>query len=294
MPIPESQLETWAHQGSVIQSATTYGAVRSALEAAHNNIGKPFEVFLQGSYGNDTNIYSESDVDVVTHYTGAFFHDLSLLPTDQQSAFRDVFLNGAYTFAKFRSDVEAALCEAFGVSVRPDTKAIKVCANGARRNADVIPAFSFRRYFTFRGLQDQEFVEGISFYTTSGELIANYPKIHARNLTAKHKSTEGMFKPLVRILKNLRSRLMSDGTLPTGEAPSYFLEGLLYNVPSELMVGTFQQAMVNSLNWILSADRSQFVCANEQYYLLRASSVTWAVERCERFLAAALRLWNNW
>ena len=40
-----------------------------------------FQVFLQGSYGNDTNVLAESDVDVVIRYDGAFFHDVTALPS---------------------------------------------------------------------------------------------------------------------------------------------------------------------------------------------------------------------
>ena len=66
MAIPETQLETWSHQGSVAQSSSTYATIKNTLEeagTAYND--KNYKVFLQGSYGNDTNIYSESDVDVV-------------------------------------------------------------------------------------------------------------------------------------------------------------------------------------------------------------------------------------
>lgn len=66
MAIPESQLETWSKQGSVTQSSTTYQIIRNALlDAKAVYADKTFEVFLQGSYGNDTNIYAESDVDTV-------------------------------------------------------------------------------------------------------------------------------------------------------------------------------------------------------------------------------------
>jgi len=34
MGIPESQLETWSHQGSVTQSSSTYETIKRALEAA--------------------------------------------------------------------------------------------------------------------------------------------------------------------------------------------------------------------------------------------------------------------
>ena len=32
MPIPESQLETWSHQGSITQSSSTYNTIKSVLE----------------------------------------------------------------------------------------------------------------------------------------------------------------------------------------------------------------------------------------------------------------------
>ena len=66
MPIPEAQLETWSHQGSIQQSSSTYNTVKTALEASDNPYyDKNYSIFLQGSYGNNTNIYSESDVDIV-------------------------------------------------------------------------------------------------------------------------------------------------------------------------------------------------------------------------------------
>ena len=69
MPIPESQLETWSHQGSITQSSNTYNAIKSVLEANTTPYaGKNFKVFLQGSYGNDTNIYAESDVDIMVTF----------------------------------------------------------------------------------------------------------------------------------------------------------------------------------------------------------------------------------
>jgi hypothetical protein len=78
MPIPESHLDVWSHQGSVVQSRDTYHTLRTALCAANAPYaGKSYEVFLQGSYGNDTNIYAESDVDTVIRLDAIFGYDLS-------------------------------------------------------------------------------------------------------------------------------------------------------------------------------------------------------------------------
>lgn len=57
MAVPESQLETWSHQGSISQSSSTYATIKRAIEASDTKYAdKDYEVFLQGSYGNDTNI----------------------------------------------------------------------------------------------------------------------------------------------------------------------------------------------------------------------------------------------
>ena len=93
----------------------------------------------------------------------------------------------------------------------------------------------------------------------------------------------------------MRSRLVDDGKIASDTAPSYYIEGLLYNVPNDKFGGSFGDSFVNCINWIQSADRSQFVCANEQYYLLRENSaVTWRTAKCDAFLAAVTQLWNNW
>ena len=79
MPIPESQLETWSHQGSITQSSNTYNSIKNVLEAGTTPYAsKNFKVFLQGSYGNDTNIYAESDVDIVIRLDDCFFMKIAL------------------------------------------------------------------------------------------------------------------------------------------------------------------------------------------------------------------------
>ncbi len=77
MGIPESQLETWSHQGSITNSSNTYNTVKNVLEDSDAPYAaKDYEVFLQGSYGNDTNIWSESDVDIVIKLGSCFHSDL--------------------------------------------------------------------------------------------------------------------------------------------------------------------------------------------------------------------------
>jgi hypothetical protein len=297
MTIPESQLDTWSHQGSAIQSKNTYATIKHALEDVNAHYtNRNFEVYLQGSYGNDTNIFDESDVDIVICYNGAFFHDLTALPAAQQSAFRAAMPDGTYWYSTFKGHVQTALEAAFGNSVKPGRKAIKVEAAGSRRNADVLVTFEFRRYYKFNAETDQSFDTGIAFFTDSNTPIPNYPKQHSRNCTTKHQQTNNNFKPLVRIFKNMRSKLADEKLIEKQIAPSYFIEGLLYNVPADKLTGRYENMVFNILSWMqLTTDRTQLLCANEQYYLIRDNSqVCWPATHAQQFIDAAIFLWNRW
>ncbi len=200
-----------------------------------------------------------------------------------------------HTHKDFKSDVLSVLSSKYGKDVDSGEKAIAIAASGNRRKSDVIAAIQYRRYHKFLSISDQSYDEGICFYTNSGTKIANYPKQHSENLTAKHQGTSKWFKPMARILKNMRSRLITEDMLENGDAPSYYLEGLLYNVPNDKFGKSYEDTFVNTINWILDADRSKFVCANEQYYLLfEDSPVTWRTEKCDKFLNAAVELWKQW
>ncbi|OGU24498.1 MAG: hypothetical protein A2580_04420 [Hydrogenophilales bacterium RIFOXYD1_FULL_62_11] len=297
MGIPESQLKVWSHQGSITQSATTYSVIKNALEATSTAYhGKNYKVFLQGSYGNDTNIYAESDVDVVIRLDDVYYSDVTQLSREDKEAYDQAFTPATYSYDEYKKDVLKALTDRFGSDVKAGDKAIAVAANGSRRKADVIAAMQFRRYWKFKSTYDTNYDEGICFFNGAGERIANYPKQHSENLTTKHQGSNLWLKPMVRVLKNLRSKLVADGALKAGVAPSYYLEGLLYNVPSEMFGSSYTDCFVGAMNWIQAeADKSKLVCANEQYYLLwEGSQTSWERVNAEAFIEAAIRLWNEW
>jgi len=297
MSIPEWQLESWSHQGSIIQSSATYGVIKHTLEASNTPyVNKNYKVFLQGSYGNDTNIYSESDVDIVIQLNDCFHHDLSSLTDDQKVSFHAAYPKDAiYTYVNFKKDVLSVLKDTYGKDVDLGDKAIKIAENANRRNADVIAAVQFRRYYKFNGIYDQSYDEGMCFYDSTSQRIANYPKQHSENLTRKHKETSQWLKPMARVLKNMRGKLINDKIITSSVAPSYYLEGLLYNVPIDKFGISYVETLVNCIKWIQNADKSKFVCANEQYYLLRDDCpVTWQSAKCNEYLSAVIKLWDNW
>jgi hypothetical protein len=231
----------------------------------------------------------------VINLESCYQSDLSLLSPEQKAAWENVTTDATYTLPNFKKDVLKVLTDAYGSDVKCGDKAITIEACGNRRKADVITAINFRRYFKFNGIYDESYAKGICFYNKAGERIANYPRQHSENLTKKHQATSLWLKPMIRILKNIRSKLVDDGLLEAGIAPSYYIEGLLYNVPNEKFGSNYVDSFVNAMNWIQrDADKTKLVCANEQYYLLRDDAKTcWRKADGEAFLNAAIKYWNN-
>jgi hypothetical protein len=296
MPISESQLETWSHLGSVQQSKNTYQTVRAALDDSKATYAaKDYDIFLQGSYGNDTNIRGDSDVDTVIRLDSIMNSDVSDLPADQQALYHKAHSKATYTFSEFRTGVVNRLTDAFGAAdVTPGNKAIKIRANGSRRSGDVVACYQHRRYVRYFGEDDQEFVEGVIFPTTSSGVVINYPKLHSDNLTAKHQASGQWLKPMVRIVKNMRSKLVEDRKIASDTAPSYYIEGMLWNVPKDKFGGSYEGTFINCINWLWATDRSKLLCAHEQHPLLGTSNVQWSPEKCESFLVAVINLWREY
>jgi hypothetical protein len=93
VPISETQLETWTHVGAAQQSAATYQSIKGVIEhkeAPYSS--RQVDSFLQGSYGNDTNVYGgDSDVDIVLRTKACFYYNLDALSEAEKAAFKSVY-----------------------------------------------------------------------------------------------------------------------------------------------------------------------------------------------------------
>lgn len=78
-------------------------------------------------------------------------------------------------------------------------------------------------------------------------------------------------------------------------SPSYFIEGMLCNVPADKFGKTYDETFIATFNYLVNADRLTFKCANGIHPLLQESShVSWAPANCQAYLDALRNLWNNW
>lgn len=246
--IPESQLVTWSHQGAVTTARLTHESIRNAL--ADNNsflaarVGTgDYDVYLQGSYKNDTNIRSDSDVDLVVELKSTFQNDLSMLSVPEQQALSSAFPAAVYTWSDFRTDVISTLRTRYGWrAITEGNKNIKIAADAGRLPADVVACIQYRKYFHPYGAPYPTFFEGMAFFSRNdGRRVVNYPKLHYQNGVDKNASTNGLYKPTVRLFKNARTYLVNHGIISDNIAPSYFLESMLYNVPNGQFGSSYQQ-----------------------------------------------------
>ena len=90
------------------------------------------------------------------------------------------------------------------------------------------------------------------------------------------------------------NQMIGKGLLADGVAPSYFIEGMLYNVPDDKFGGTYRQTWINCFNHIVTADRENLVCANYMHWLVRDSTPTsWPVANFNTFTEALKKYWES-
>jgi predicted nucleotidyltransferase len=299
MPISEPQLETWANAPSSGKIQTTHEQIRKALEQSNALRDKAFDIYLQGSYANSTNIRIDSDVDIIIELRSTFSHNISTLPLDQQQLFHKNFSTATYHWSEFRLDVINALSDYFGSEwVFPGKKSIKLYGNDTRVDADIVPCQSHRKYESFSSWNGNDYVEGIKFWIQDGtnKEITNYPKVHIKNGEEKNKEprTNQMYKDSVRIVKNMRRRLVENSGFDPKIAPSYFIECAIYNAPDYIFQTNYQGAIGNVFDFILNrCDSSKLLTVSHQHLLFGTEPWQWNVNNAAHFFLTAQKMYND-
>jgi hypothetical protein len=298
MAIPETKLKAWAQQGAVESSKRTHEAIRTALDAYSWPVQYSYDVYLQGSYRNGTNIRGDSDVDVVAELQSSFAPNLSALDAQQQVAFHAHYSDATYGWAEFRAHVLAALTQRFGNSaIHEGAKAITVFGSGDRLNADVLVCQQRRIYVQFLSKDIDRYVEGVRFRNRlDGRWIDNFPKLHYANGADKNGDTRtgGWYKPTVRMFKNARTHLILKGELSVQLAPSYFLESLLYNITDVQFGGNYSLSFEDCLRWLEGSDFTGFVCQNGVVPLFGTTPEQWDLSSARKLVEELVFLWDYW
>ena len=280
MPIPESTLAQWSHHQSAKASKQAHVSIRKAL-AAHNRPSEVgYEVFLRGSYKNGTNLRRDSDVDVVVRLAYKLKPTVAALSGEQlqENASHEV----AYRqWQSFRRHALKAMRDQYGDAATSGRKTIKLAKGEIQVDADLVITLSYK--------------DGIGFYLPDERRwVLSYPQQHHHRGLKKEGATSRRFKRTVRMFKAARNLLVDKGALTKDDAPSYFIECLLYNDPDHLFKRKLAPTYVSILDWLKTAKLRDFWCQNGQVRLFGRQREQWTVEKARAFVKALQELWNAW
>lgn len=296
----EDQLSTWirpASQAEEQRRDSTVREITNAINAVPEIADYPIKVCPKGSFDNNTNVRLDSDVDVNVEYTGImyfeFTHDLEGMTADQAGIEP---ATTEYEPEKLKADIQGALEKAWGAgAVTGGNKAIALRERRNQLAADVVPCFTWQRYYKRGAHGELAFHQGTVIFPDRGVPIENWPKQHHDNGVAKNRATDRRFKGLVRILKNLENEMVEQGA--AAEVPSYLIECLVYNVPGPPDPHFGHARLVDDLRAVLAylwnntrtaAECHEFVEVNELKWLFRGPQ-KWTWQEAHAFVDAA---WN--
>ena len=234
-----------------------------------------YEIFLQGSYANNTNVKQNSDVDICVMYKNVFNYKMP----------QGYTLDGSYSdstldYFTLRNLIKNALIKKFGSDrVIDKNKAIRILSNTYTTDADVVVAFQYRNYENSTTYQ-----EGIYYKACNdGSPIINYPKIHIKNGNSKNIATNHMYKKMVRIFKKIMYDMQDNNIYASKDVKGFVLECMIYNIPNDKiyqyidtkystnlsnMIDTFiNDSMnlwkeVNQIKWLFGIEKGK----DETYY----------------------------
>lgn len=273
MTLPRNALRVWSERPGSILPEWTRSVVSDAVKAADRLAGHRFEIFVQGSYANETNIRGDSDVDLIVELKMPFQEDIAELGRTERKLFEQLYEPSLYDWRDFSEDVQAALRKRFWVKTSNKCLDIRQWDSLLRLPADVVPALEFRRYSALHSANREVYESGVYFLDSGGKRITSFPRQHLRNGRRKNRETGGRFKQVVRIVKNGRNYLGCQGTDITGTS-SYLVECLLYNVDNNVFSGPLPEAYRQTIAWLNTErddDWRKFVCQNEVFSLFRSA-----------------------
>lgn len=200
-----------------------------ALELSASNTGRKLFLLVQGSYANNTNVRTQSDVDVAVILESTFIPEYRANVKGESYGFSD----GTFTVKQLKDEVESALKSKFNnEGVERNDKSIKVHGNSYRVDSDVVPAYRYRDYRADYTFNANNYIGGIEIRPDSGGKIINFPEQHIKNGKQKNTETGYRYKKHVRIMKKMKSIMKDSGYSIPSNISSFGLESLLWNVPN--------------------------------------------------------------
>jgi predicted nucleotidyltransferase len=291
----EETFNHWKRTASQTEETRISNAIRmvkDAVSSSNELKDKNIDIFVQGSYANDTNVRAESDVDVCVMLKDTFYSEKIKGFTREDYGFSE----GANNFSDFRKNVHKALVSKYGNdNIKPGNKSIKIIPNSYRVETDAIPSFQYRNYRYINSKNPDLFKEGIKFYSLNNDEVINYPKIHIENGIQKNNDTQRRYKRLVRIFKRIRYKMIEEGISVNKDISSFLIECLVWNIPNSYFnnYDTWEERLREIIIYLFNQTKTDENCkkwreVSEMLYLFHDNK-KWNIEMSNNFLK---QVWN--
>lgn len=288
----ETTLKGWiapASDSEETKIQNTINMIRNAIDSSDELKDLTIEIFIQGSYANNTNVRTNSDIDVCVMLTSTFFTEYPEGKCNSDYG----FIKGSITYQEYQRRVKKAIISKFGNnSVTLGNKSIKIKSNSYHVNADVVVAFLLKDFRTINSFDPRYYVEGIRFLSSEGDEVTNYPKEHINNGKRKNTQTNHRYKYLTRIFKRIRNAMVEEQLINGDIISSFLVECLVWNVPNSIIENyTWTETVKESIRYLYNAIENQehleWGEVSERLYLFRGRK--WTENDAQSFL---LKMWN--
>lgn len=307
LPIHPNILDTWTNYetGPINTAKDTHEHIRDRLEDSDSQLDDRgemrFGTSLQGSYANHTIIHDSSDVDVLVRMDNPYKGNKQRLPSRLRERYRDEadYFDGDYSLNDFQDDVLDELEDIYGAdAVERQEKAIVIDSDNCQLSldADIVPCQQYRIYTSYNGDQHDEdtYYRGIRFETTDGTEITSFPQRHMDHGEDMNDECDGNYKETVRMFKNARDCLVRKDRLSEGDAPSYYVECLLYNVSAEtFQTNDLQDRFESIVNELDDSSFQSFKAQHGLEQLFGRGETQWPTRKGMTFVDELGWLWEN-
>lgn len=221
----EQKLIRWSQPLSESEDLTCERAVNMVKDKISSSDlfkRRDIEIFAQGSYANNTNVRTNSDVDlcVLCKQTFKYYVPTGKQLTDFGYGYSD------YSYDSFKMELFNLISEKFGITnITYGKKSIKVMADSYHKEIDIVPFFEYK-VFDFQGSVVRT---GVAMEVPPGITVENYPKQHIRCGKNKNIKTNYNYKKMVRCFKAIKYQMEDDGYI-FANIKSFVVESVLFNL----------------------------------------------------------------
>ena len=242
-------------------------------------------IYLQGCYACKTNTRFQSKMEVIAELTKTREYSYEEMTRADMKMRDNFFIDFDHYFdvKRFKDALANEISKLLHVDLTIGTTTILVPSFGTLQHTiDIFPCFKYK-YFRPEGgsiraklVYDENIEEHFLMFTN----------LHTVNGNLKDTMTQGNFKRIVRLVKNLVAiSAREDGIIHP--IRGYYIECLLYNVPNEMYFtrdGKLSSVFLKVINWLNFASMDDFVCQNQIWSLWGNADGFWYQGAARQFI----------